>query len=64
MIPEQTWGTAAATEFLRGAGIDTPNSDNKQVVGCFGCIREGEYTIPSVIYYLDGTSYCEKHMVS
>lgn len=64
MIPAQTWGTAAATEFLRGAGIDGTNSDNKQVVGCFGCIRMGEFTTPSVIYYLNGTSYCEKHMVS
>lgn len=66
MIPEQEWGTAAAQQFIKGVGGELPairSTQTQQTVGCLQCLRLGVTKVPQVIYHLNGTSYCDEHVV-
>jgi hypothetical protein len=66
MIPNREWGSDIASRFLSATQVGpTPDQGGTQnSVGCVSCVRQGLFVGHSTIYYLDGTSYCGKHVVS
>lgn len=52
MVPSTDWGQAAR-QFAEATG--------GQAVLCLWCVRRGDLQPPSLIIYLNGTSYCPDH---